>query len=74
MTDALDTMDITELLVAVQNSLDSSMKSIQTAIMQLETTEPTVSDTLAALRDTHRLLFYLDLVIVKAVNRGEVAL
>ena len=67
----MDAPDIKAQLEAVQGDLGSSMSSIQTAMMQLETAGPEFSDTISALRETHRLLFHLDLHIVDAVQAIE---
>ena len=67
----MDTPGIKAQLEAVQGGLGSSMSSIQVAMMQLETAGPEFSDTISALRETHRLLFRLDLHIVDAIQAVE---
>ena len=67
----MDALGIQAQLAAVQGSLDLSMKSIQTAVMRLETAGPEFSDALSALRETHRLLFHLDRNIVDAIQASE---
>lgn len=71
----MDAPDIRPQLETVQGSLDAAMKSIQAAVMRLESAGPEVSDTLAALREAHRQLYHLDLRIVEALRSiGEVML
>ena len=72
----IDALGIKAQLETVQYDLASTMTSVQAAMMQLETAGPEVSETISALRETHRLLFHLDLHIVEAVKiiEREVAL
>ncbi len=67
----MDAPGIKAQLEAVQGNLGASMSSIQSAMMQLETAGPAFSDTISALRETHRLLFRLDLHIVDAIQAIE---
>ena len=67
----MDALGIKTQLETVQGRLGSSMRSVQAAMMQLETAGPEFSDTISALRETHRLLFHLDLHIVDAVQTIE---
>lgn len=61
-------------LERVQRELDSSMRSIQLAVLRLEAMGGEVSDTLAALREVHKQLFQLDRAIAEAIGGGEAAL
>ncbi len=67
----MDAAGIKAKLETVQYDLASAMCSVQMALMQLETAGPEVSDTMSALRETHRLLFHLDLHIVDAIQTIE---
>lgn len=58
-------------LAAIQSDLNSSMKSIQVAVMRLETLGPEFSDALASLREAHRLLFRLDLELAALLKGTE---
>lgn len=58
-------------LAEIQSDLNNSMKSIQMAVMRMETLGPEFSDALASLREAHRLLFHLDLTLAALLKGTE---